>query len=145
MTKPLSEYLSYQKYFTPAAMWEKISAVAKKAGIELVYAVLLLYYVAIDPATPKTDKVRIFGVIGYFILPVDIVPDALPLIGCTDDMAAVLWALKAVCDNITPAVRAKARMRLTRWFGKVDEARLTRLLAAYTGEGPETVTGSGGK
>ena len=116
-------------------MWEKISSVAKQAGIELVYAVLLLYYIAIDPATPKTDKVRIFGVIGYFILPVDIVPDALPLIGCTDDMAAVLWALKAVYDNITPAVRAKARSRLTRWFGKVDEARLTRLLAAYTGEG----------
>ena len=45
--KKLFDYSVYHKYFSPEAMWNKISAVARKAGMELIYAVLLLYYVAI--------------------------------------------------------------------------------------------------
>lgn len=124
MADLLSDYTKYRRYFSPAAMWDKISAYARKAGIELVYAVLVLYYVATDPATPKADRVRIYGAIGYFILPIDIVPDAIPVVGFSDDMAALLWALKSVWVNITPEIRDKARRRLSRWFGPVDASRL---------------------
>lgn len=126
--KKLFDYSVYHKYFSPEAMWNKISAVARKAGMELIYAVLLLYYVAIDPNTPKADKFRIYCVIGYFILPVDLIPDALPVIGWTDDMAAVVWVLKTVWNNITPEIRAKARRQLARWFGEVDQTELNSLL-----------------
>ena len=66
--------------------------------------------------------------IGYFILPVDLIPDALPVIGWTDDMAAVVWVLKTVWNNITPEIRAKARRQLARWFGEVDQTELNSLL-----------------
>ncbi len=124
MAKQLSDYLVYQQYFNPTAMWEKIANVAKKAGVKVVYGVLLLYYVAIDPNTSTADKAKIYGAIGYFILPLDLVPDAIPMVGYTDDLAAITWALKAVWDNITPDIHSKARRKLTEWFGHINESEL---------------------
>ena len=128
MAKQSSDYLAYQQYFNPNAMWEKIADVAKKAGVKVVYGVLLLYYVATDPNTSTADKAKIYGAIGYFILPVDLVPDAIPMVGYSDDLTAIksdqTWALKAVWDNITPATHAKARQRLQNWFGNVSDSEL---------------------
>ena len=124
MAKQLSDYLAYQQYFNPAKMWEKIAEVAKKAGVKVIYGVLLLYYVAADPKTSRADKAKIYGAIGYFILPLDLVPDAIPMVGYTDDLAAIIWALKAVWDNITPGIHSKARKKLTEWFGQVKDSDL---------------------
>lgn len=124
MEKQLSDYLAYQQYFNPTKMWEKIAGVAKKAGVKVIYGVLLLYYVAADPKTSRADKAKIYGAIGYFILPLDLVPDAIPMVGYTDDLAAIIWALKAVWDNITPEIHSKARKKLTEWFGQVKDSDL---------------------
>ena len=122
MAKQLSDYIAYQKYFNPTEMWEKIANVAKKAGVKVVYGVLLLYYVAIDPNTSTADKAKIYGAIGYFILPVDLVPDAIPMVGYTDDLAAITWALKAVWNNVTPDIHAKAKVKLSEWFGNISDS-----------------------
>ena len=124
MAKKLSDYLAYQQYFNTAGMWEKIADVAKKAGVKVIYGVLLLYYVSVDPNTYSADKAKIYGALGYFILPVDLIPDALPVVGYTDDLAAITWALKAVWDNITPEIHKKAKKKLTDWFGSVKESEL---------------------
>ena len=88
----------------------------------MVYGVLLLYYVAIDPNTSTADKAKIYGAIGYFILPVDLVPDAIPMVGYTDDLAAITWALKAVWNNVTPDIHAKAKVKLSEWFGNISDS-----------------------
>lgn len=124
MTKKLSNYLDYQKYFDTNALWEKVSAVARKAGVKAIYAVLLLFYSATDSTVSSTDKAKIYGALGYFILPLDLIPDPTPIMGFSDDMAALMWALKAVWDNITPEIHAKARAKLTEWFGEVKESDL---------------------
>lgn len=122
--KQLSDYLAYQQYFNPTQMWEKIADVAKTAGVKVVYGVLLLYYIATDPNTSTSDKAKIYGAIGYFILPLDLVPDAIPMVGYTDDLAAITWALKAVWDNITPEIHSKARRKLSEWFGQLPESEI---------------------
>lgn len=43
-----------------------------------------------NPATPIHLKTLIYGAIGYIILPVDLIPDMLPVIGWTDDLASVV-------------------------------------------------------
>lgn len=118
------DYTKYQKYFTASKMWDKIAKVASKAGIKIIYLVLLLYYTAIDSETSLKDKAIIFGVLGYFILPVDLVPDGIPLVGYSDDLAALIAAYNAVKGNITPAVKARAREKLHKWFKTFDEAEL---------------------
>jgi uncharacterized membrane protein YkvA (DUF1232 family) len=124
MGKELSSYTSYGVHYNSGALWEKISNVAKKAGVKVIYAALLLYYVATSPETPIQDKAKIYGALGYFILPIDLIPDTIPIAGYTDDLTALIWALKSVCDNITPSIEAKAYSRLTSIFGPVDKSEL---------------------
>ena len=116
----LNDYTSYGDNYSASALWDKIKNVALKAGGKVIYAALLLYYVAISPNVSKADKAKIYGALGYFILPVDLIPDFTPLIGYTDDMSALLWALRTVWSNITPAIETKAKDKLKEWFGTIS-------------------------
>lgn len=131
MAKRISDYLAYQQYFNPSAMWRKIAGVAKNAGAKVVYGVLLLFYAATDKNTSAADKAKIYGAIGYFILPLDLVPDAIPLVGYSDDLSAIVCALRAVWNNITPDIHAKAKRKLSEWFGDINESDLKLLPHAY--------------
>ena len=46
---------------------------------------------------------------GYFILPLDLVPDFIPVAGFADDAAALVAVIKTVFENITPEIKEKAR------------------------------------
>ena len=100
---------------------------AQKAGRKAVYYVLVLYYVARDPAVPSGLKLKILGALGYFILPLDFIPDAILGLGFTDDLAALAWALFKIKKFITPEIERKARQRLREWFGpeEGEEMELT--------------------
>ncbi len=117
-------YLDYQKYFSEKEMWNKIRKFAQKAGVKVIYAVLLLFYVLQSPDVSKEDKAKILGALGYFILPLDLMPDTIPVAGYTDDIAALLWALCAVYANVTPEIEWKAKQKLHEWFGEFDEEEI---------------------
>ena len=97
---------------------------AKKAGIKLIYLALLLFYVLKSPDTTKKNKSLIVGALGYFILPVDLIPDALPAVGFSDDLAALIAVYMAMTSSITPAIKAQARERLSKWFPEYTEDEL---------------------
>ena len=65
----------------------------------------------------------IYGALGYFILPLDLIPDAVPGLGYTDDFAAISALLKLTWDNISDETIDKARAKIRDWFGDdvVDE------------------------
>ena len=73
--KKINDYSSYGCYFSNSGLWNKVKSVAQKAGVKVVYAVLLLYYVTIDENVSAGDKAKIYGALGYFILPIDFIPD----------------------------------------------------------------------
>ena len=123
----MEELTRYQKHYSEESLAAKIAKVAKKAGIKVIYAALLLYYVLKSHQTPKKDRNKILGALGYFILPFDLIPDWIPVVGFTDDLAALTWALYAVSKNVTPEVKALAKAKLHDWFGDYDEASLDDL------------------
>lgn len=123
-----TSYLDYKKYFSVDGLWKKVAKVAKKAGLKAIYAVLLLYYTSVDRGTPWKAKAVIYGALGYFILPLDFIPDAVPFVGYGDDMAALTAALKAVWEHITPAVHEKAFARLHTWFPEVKREDVGNVL-----------------
>lgn len=94
----------------------KLVKVARKAGIKVVYAALLLYYALNSPEITTKDKGIIYGALGYFILPLDFIHDFIPFAGYTDDFAALAWALSKVMRNITPQVKEQARSKVITWF-----------------------------
>lgn len=110
----------YAEYYNPNALFEKIKKVSRKAGIKFVYVVLLLYYSTLDKELPMKDRLMVLAALGYFILPVDMIPDALPG-GFTDDMTALMYVVKQVWNNLTPETKRKAHDRLKEWFGEIPE------------------------
>ena len=99
---------------------EKITKVAGKAGLKVVYSALLLYYALHSPAISTKDKSIIYGALGYFIFPIDLIHDYIPFAGYADDFAALAWAISKVVRNITPEVKLQARTKLQTWFPQAD-------------------------
>ena len=58
------DFEAYRNNFSDSGLWEKIKQVAKKAGIKVVYAALVLYYLAKDGDMPIKDKLKIYGALG---------------------------------------------------------------------------------
>ena len=84
------------------------------AYIPFAEELLAAYYCAFDKETPLGVKATLVAAIAYFILPVDAIPDVLPVIGFTDDAAVLATAIKLVASNIRPAHREAARYALAK-------------------------------
>ena len=70
------------------------------------------YYCAIDPETPMKVKMVLFAALGYFVLPVDAIPDVVTGLGFTDDATVLATALGIVGAHITESHRVAARRLL---------------------------------
>jgi uncharacterized membrane protein YkvA (DUF1232 family) len=59
-------------------------------------------------------KAALVAALAYFVLPLDAVPDMLPVIGFTDDATVLLTALRMVAGHVRPEHRTAARVALAR-------------------------------
>lgn len=97
-----------------SGMWAHIKKYAKKAGIELIKNVLILYYAW--PEVSMADKAIIVGAITYFISPLDVIPDAFPVVGFTDDIGVVSAAVARIRLSCSQAAITKAEEKCKEWF-----------------------------
>lgn len=88
----------------------RLKRVAKR--IPFAEDVLAAWICARDPATPRRVRLTLLAAVGYFVLPIDAIPDILPVIGFTDDAAVIAAALAAAAGSITPAHREQAKRML---------------------------------
>ena len=114
----------YVEVYSEDKLFSKILKFAKKAGIKLVYIVLLLFYTLQKSTTPKFAKSIIIGGLGYFILPFDALSDLIPMIGFTDDLTALVSVLIAVALYVDEDIKLKAKSKLKVWFGDFDHKEL---------------------
>ena len=124
----------YSKYYSEKSLWEKIKKFSKAAGVQVVYAALLLYYAMSDKNTSVKSRLLIAASLGYFILPTDAILDLTPIIGYSDDLGVLLFALTQIASSITPEIKEKARNKVNEWFTKVDENLLLELENKITQE-----------
>lgn len=117
----------YSKYYSEKSLWEKIKKFSKAAGAKVIYAVLLLYYAMIDSSISLKTKVFIAASLGYFILPTDAIFDLTPIIGFSDDLGVLIFALKQISSAITPVVKENARKKLEEWFPVFEEKEIAEL------------------
>lgn len=110
----------YAEYFSKESLWDKLKSNAKKAGVKVVYAALILFYAMESKNVGLKTKVSIAAALGYFILPTDAIFDLTPLIGYSDDLGVLLFVLSQVASSITPEVKEKARQKVDEWFSSVD-------------------------
>lgn len=103
--------------FDDDSFWSKIVKYAKKAGKEVIEKALWLYFSAQRPDTPIWAKTTIYAALAYFVLPIDAVPDALPVVGFSDDLGVIAAALAAVAVYINDDVKSQANEKMEEWFG----------------------------
>lgn len=120
--------LESQKHYSDDGLWDKMKSVFKKAGIKVIYLALVLYYTVNAESTPTAKKGIIYGALGYFILPIDLIPDAIPIAGFSDDLAALVACVAAVSMCITPEIKAQAETKLKEWFGDFDKEEIKGLI-----------------
>ena len=123
----LPDFMSYANKFSSSEFAEKISRIAKRAGAKLVYSALILYYTLQSDKVSKKDKAIIIGALGYMISPIDVIPDAIPIAGLTDDLAVLLYVLKKVWTGIDPEIVEQAKEKLSRWFDDDEIAEIGNL------------------
>ena len=109
------ENAKYVKEYSEGGFWSKIGKFAKKAGCELIEKSVMLYYVAKDDETPASAKALIFGALGYFISPIDLIPDITPVIGFGDDLAVLTATIATVIASIKEEHKQKAKEQMKKW------------------------------
>ena len=108
-----SNSVSYSSHYNDSAFWR----VVKKVGANVAYPALLLYHVLKSPNVPLKVKAEIVGALGYLILPLDLIPDWLPVVGYTDDLTALLAVIRNASPYITKDAKAAAKAKISDWFG----------------------------
>ena len=109
----------YGKHFSEASFRDKIGAVGKLLGETILLPILRAYYVITSPDTKKGEKAMIIGALGYFILPLDFLPDFLPaLLGFGDDLMVITFVLAKVKKNLTPEIEERAQDAFRKIMGR---------------------------
>lgn len=118
------ELQKYQDKFSEEGLLQKISRYGRLIGIEALYKAVQLWYVLQKPDVPAKQKALIMGALGYLISPLDFIPDLVPVLGYSDDIVAVAFALIQVQGYIDDEVRAKAKKLLRKFFSEEAVAKL---------------------
>ncbi len=73
-----------------------------------------------DPRTPIGLKGMLAAALAYVVLPVDLVPDAIPILGQADDLTVLLLVLDLFIQNAPPEVRAEHAARAKNGTADLD-------------------------
>jgi uncharacterized membrane protein YkvA (DUF1232 family) len=119
-----NELIKYEKHFSNSSLFDKLKRKAKKASLKTVYVALLLFYTLIDGNVSFKDKSLIIGALGYFILPLDFIPDMMLPVGYADDVAMLFFVIGKIRNSITPEIKQQARKKLQDYFSITDERLL---------------------
>lgn len=85
--------------------------------------VRLLRALAADPDLPRGVRLRLVLLLGYLLMPLDLVPDVIPVVGWADDVVVVALALRSVVRRAGPDALDR------HWPGTPDGLAVVRRLA----------------
>lgn len=107
---------NYSRSYSEKRFWEKMKKFALTIGKELAINVLKLYYaMALGKATPA-QITAIIAALGYFISPVDAIPDLTPAVGFADDGGVIALAVSMIAACSDKEVVSAAKSKAAEWF-----------------------------
>lgn len=95
-----------------AGFWRKVRRTLGR--VPFLEEAVAAYYCANDSETPLRVKAVLMGALAYFVVPTDLIPDFIAVLGFTDDATVFLMAAQAVSGHVTDRHRAQARAALER-------------------------------
>lgn len=94
----------------------------------------LVRRLAADRALPRRSRLLLLGLLAYLLLPIDLVPDVLPVVGYADDLVLIAVVLRAVVRSAGPDALRR------HWPGSDGGLRLVRALAGLRDPGEDRNT-----
>lgn len=83
----------------------------------------LIPRLARDPGLPRGGRIRLWLLLGYLAMPLDVVPDFIPVLGYADDAIVVAFVLRSVVRQAGPEALQR------HWPGTDDGLAAVRRLA----------------
>lgn len=105
------------------------AALLPLAGRAPLYA-RLLWSLIVDERTPIARKALLAGALGYIVLPIDVFPDRVPVLGQLDDLVVTALATELFLDGLDESLLAE-KLELAgipRAAFDEDVARIRRLV-----------------
>ena len=87
-----------------------------KAGRTIAKPAFEVLEMALDPFTPAKVRVSLMAALAYLIMPFDLFPDFMPLVGFSDDFVALTAVLSIWSKYMTPSIRNRAEKKLNKFF-----------------------------
>ena len=112
------ELQKYEQHYNDSSFLDKVTKYGKLIGINALYKAVQLWFVMQKPDVPAATKAVIMGALGYLIAPLDFLPDLMPVLGYTDDLVAITFALIKVQGYIDDEVERKSKKLLAKIFGE---------------------------
>jgi len=106
-----------EKYYSPKKFINKVKDSGLQLGFKALHGAATLYSALKSPNMPKKNKLLIAGVLGYFILPTDLVADFLPAVGLADDAFLIMQAISTIYSSITDEMKEEGHLQLKKIFG----------------------------
>ncbi|MBO6542987.1 MAG: DUF1232 domain-containing protein [Alphaproteobacteria bacterium] len=93
-----------------SGFWRKLARVGGR--IPFAEEAASAYFCAIDRETPTRVRATLLAALAYFVIPTDMIPDIIAMVGFTDDATVLLTALGLVQAHIKPRHQQEARKAL---------------------------------
>ena len=87
-----------------------------KAGRTISKPALEVLEMSMDPLTPTNVRISLIAAMAYLIMPFDLFPDFMPVVGFSDDFVALTAVLSIWSKYMTPAIRIRAEKKLNKLF-----------------------------
>jgi len=104
--------------FDDASYFEKLLDFAGR--IPFVNDAVSSYFSMRDPRTSLAIKATLASALVYFVSPIDVIPDVVPILGLTDDAGVVMAAVALAGSAITSVHRKRAKQLLTKMHLDAD-------------------------
>ena len=95
-------------------MWQTL----KRWARELKNEGMTLWFCCRHPDMPWLPKILALLVVGYFLSPIDLIPDFIPVLGYLDDLILVPISIYFILKLVPKPVLAESRAKAATWIAE---------------------------
>jgi uncharacterized membrane protein YkvA (DUF1232 family) len=114
--KPAAKARPQAGRYSESSFWNVVRGSFRAIGEKTLVQAITLFHTLQDKKTPSKARYTILAALAYLILPTDLIPDFLPIVGFTDDMGAIAAAMAGVTPYIKATHKRKAAKQVAELF-----------------------------